>query len=86
MTTLPRMMTADALSHLPDDGFVYKLAQGELRPRSPSGHRHGKIVINITLSRSGAMSASSNWAPCMQPRPALGSRLTRIPCALRMSP
>lgn len=50
MITLPQLMTADDLLQMPDDGFLYELVRGELRQMSPASHRHGKIVINITLS------------------------------------
>lgn len=50
MATLPQLMTADDLLKLPDDGFVYELVRGESRRMSPAGYRHGRIVINITLS------------------------------------
>lgn len=50
MATLPRLMTADDLLQMPGDGFLYELVQGELRSMSPASYRHGKIIINITLS------------------------------------
>lgn len=46
--TTTQLMTADALLRLPDDGFRYELVQGELRRMSPAGHRHGRLVLNIT--------------------------------------
>lgn len=49
MTTVPQLMTADDLLQMPDDGFLYELVRGELRQMSPASHRHGKIIINITL-------------------------------------
>ncbi len=50
MTTVAQLITADALLQMPDDGFRYELVQGELRRMSPASYRHGKIIINITLS------------------------------------
>ena len=50
MATVPQLMTADDLLQMPDDGFVYELIRGELRRMSPGSYRHGKIIINITLS------------------------------------
>lgn len=50
MATVPQLMTADDVLQMPDDGFLYELVRGELRQMSPASHRHGKIVINITLS------------------------------------
>ena len=50
MATVPQLMTADDLLAMPDDGFLYELVRGEVRQMSPAGHRHGKIVINLTLA------------------------------------
>jgi Uma2 family endonuclease len=48
MTATPQLMTAEELLKLPDDGFRYELVHGELRRMSPAGHRHGRLVLNIT--------------------------------------
>lgn len=48
MTITPQVMTAEELLALPNDGFRYELIQGELRRMSPAGHRHGRLVLNIT--------------------------------------
>jgi Uma2 family endonuclease len=50
MATVPQLMTADDLLQMPDDGFLYELVRGELRRMSPASYRHGKIIINMTLS------------------------------------
>ena len=50
MATVSQLMTADDLLQLPDDGFLYELVRGELRRMSPASYRHGKIIINMTLS------------------------------------
>lgn len=50
MATTPQLMTADDLLQMPDDGFLYELVRGELRRMSPASYRHGKIIINLTLS------------------------------------
>jgi Uma2 family endonuclease len=41
-------MTAEELRRMPEDGFRYELVRGELRKMTPAGHRHGRMVINIT--------------------------------------
>jgi Uma2 family endonuclease len=48
MATTVRIMTADELLRLPEDGFRYELVRGELRQMAPAGHKHGRIVLNVT--------------------------------------
>ncbi|HEX6293438.1 MAG TPA: Uma2 family endonuclease [Herpetosiphonaceae bacterium] len=50
MATVLKLITADDLLQMPDDGFLYELVRGELRRMSPGSFRHGKIIINVTLS------------------------------------
>ncbi|MDP9311774.1 MAG: Uma2 family endonuclease [Chloroflexota bacterium] len=50
MAIVPQLITSDDLLQMPDDGFRYELVRGELRRMSPASYRHGKIIINITLS------------------------------------
>jgi Uma2 family endonuclease len=42
-----RVMTADELLAMPDDGKRYELVQGELRMMSPAGGRHGRIALKL---------------------------------------
>jgi Uma2 family endonuclease len=49
MTTTLQRSTASELFEMPDDGFRYELVKGELRQMSPSGWKHGMVVVNITL-------------------------------------
>lgn len=53
MTVDTRLMTADDLLRLPDDGYRYELIAGELKKMSPAGGRHGRIAHRISL-RLGA--------------------------------
>jgi Uma2 family endonuclease len=48
MTTSTRLLTADELLRIPDDGFRYELVKGELRKMSPAGHKHGRIAASFT--------------------------------------
>ena len=42
-----RLMTAEELERLPDDGMRHELVRGELRSMSPMGWRHGKITLKV---------------------------------------
>jgi Uma2 family endonuclease len=50
--TEPRLVTADELLRMPDDGVRRELIRGELREMSPAGARHGRIGAEI-LARLG---------------------------------
>jgi Uma2 family endonuclease len=50
MTTTTRLLTAEELLRMPDDGYRYELVRGELKKMAPAGHRHGRIAANITGS------------------------------------
>jgi len=47
MTVDSRLMTADELLRMPDDGFRYELVRGELKKMSPAGWDHGRIGMRI---------------------------------------
>ena len=47
MTTVARLMTADELLDMPDDGWRYELIRGELIRMSPAGNRHGKFAMRV---------------------------------------
>jgi Uma2 family endonuclease len=49
MTTTLQRSTASELYAMPKDGFRYELVKGELRKMSPSGWKHGVVVVNVTL-------------------------------------
>ena len=53
MVTTTRLMTAEELLNLPDDGFRYELVRGKLRKRLPAGQNHGKYASNIHISLGG---------------------------------
>lgn len=47
MTVDVKLMTADELLRMPDDGMRRELVEGELRTMSPAGFKHGKIAQRI---------------------------------------
>ena len=50
MVSKPRLVTAEELLEMPDDGFRYELVRGELRKMSPAGFEHGTNAENIVAS------------------------------------
>jgi Uma2 family endonuclease len=42
-----RVMTADELFAMPDDGHRYELVRGVVRMMSPAGGRHGRIALKL---------------------------------------
>ena len=61
MVSKPRLVTAEELLEMPDDGFRYELVRGELRKMAPAGYRHGRsagkinglLFIHVDGQRSG---------------------------------
>jgi Uma2 family endonuclease len=49
MTTSHRLMTADELARLPDDGQRHRLKAGELVTVSPGNKRHGKYTMRLSI-------------------------------------
>lgn len=50
MATTRKLMTAEELWRLPDDGQRHELVAGELRTMSPGGAEHGRIEIRLASS------------------------------------
>ena len=50
MTAATRLMTADELLDMPDDGYRYELIRGELIRMSPTGNLHGKYTNRVDYS------------------------------------
>jgi Uma2 family endonuclease len=50
MAVEPKLMTAEELECLPDDGQRHELVRGELRTMSPGGGEHGSIASDVHLS------------------------------------
>ncbi len=49
MSTVTRLVTADQLFQMPNDGFRYELVKGELKKMTPAGFHHGELVVNLTV-------------------------------------
>ena len=50
MTTQTRLMTAEELIAMPDDGYRYELVRGEIRKMAPPGAYHGKSATRVGRS------------------------------------
>ncbi len=46
-TTETKLVTADELLRMPDDGFRYELVKGELKRMSPTGDEHGEVTMRL---------------------------------------
>lgn len=49
MSTEVKLMTADELLAMPDDGFVYELIKGDLSRMPPPGHEHGRLTMRVAV-------------------------------------
>lgn len=47
MSAITKLITAEELLIMPDDGFRYELIEGELKQMSPAGRRHGKYALRV---------------------------------------
>ena len=50
MAVGPKLMTADELLRLPDDGLRHELVRGELRTMAPVGSEHGGVTAILVSS------------------------------------
>lgn len=46
-TTETKLMTADELLQMPDDGFRHELVKGELKRMPPTGDEHGRVTMEL---------------------------------------
>jgi Uma2 family endonuclease len=53
MTVEQKLMTADDLLTMPDDGMRHELVRGELRTMPPGGWGHGRRSLEIAASLNG---------------------------------
>ena len=58
MATKTRLVTAEELLEMPDDGFRYELIRGELRKMVPAGQSHGEYAMNVGISLGGYAKAN----------------------------
>ena len=49
-TTETKLMTADELLRMPDDGFRYELVKGELKRMPPTGDEHGGVTMELAAT------------------------------------
>ena len=49
-TTETKLVTADELLMMPDDGFRYELVKGELKRMSPTGDEHGRVTMELAYA------------------------------------
>jgi Uma2 family endonuclease len=47
MSTATRLMTADELIRMADDGYRYELIAGERHRMSPAGNEHGRVAMSL---------------------------------------
>jgi Uma2 family endonuclease len=50
MDATTRLLTADELLRLPDDGLRHELVAGELRTMAPTGNEHGWLTSDLHIS------------------------------------
>jgi len=63
VTTQEKLMTAEELFLLPDDGMEHELVRGELRTMPPPGFRHEEIAAEVLLVFRGFVKAHKlGWA------------------------
>jgi len=49
MSTEVKLMSADELLVLPENGFRYELVEGELKKMSLGEHDHGRVIIQLSV-------------------------------------
>ena len=76
------MITAEALSKLPDDVRRYESIEGELLMMSPAGGRHGRVAwrLGMLLGRTSISMARGDLMPL---KPGFSSLAIRIPSSSR---
>ena len=65
MATRAKLMTAEELLEMPDDGFRYELVRGELVKMPPTGFYHGTTGNKVNLSLSNFVYENRLGEVCM---------------------
>ena len=80
MTVERKLMTAEELLRLPDDGLRHELVRGELRTMAPTGFEHGGVTSKIDRSLGSHVEAHRlGWVGVGE----VGFRLTDDPDTVR---
>jgi len=58
MNTETKLVTAEELLDMPDDGFRYELVRGELKRMAPAGNQHGYFAMSVGISLGGYVKAN----------------------------
>lgn len=67
-----RLLTADDLLRLPDDGYRYELMGGKLLNEPPAGEEHGLVAME--LARGAGPGSPAEWAIGLSSEPRQGQR------------
>lgn len=59
-----RLVTADDLLRMPDDGYRYELVRGELRKMTPAGFEHGTLLVKVTVLLANHVDAHGLGVVC----------------------
>ena len=57
MSVATRIVTAEELARMPDDGCRYELVRGELKQMPPSGGPHGNVANEVSWSLTSHVKA-----------------------------
>ena len=81
MTTAGRLITADELMMMTEDGKRYELVRGTLVEKMPTGHPHAKVASKFDRALGNYTEAAGNYGEVVVGDP--GYRLERDPDTVR---
>ncbi len=79
MCAATKLLTAEELLHMPDDGYKYELVDGRLIRMSPPGFDHGVIAVNVGAALKAFVTAHGLGAVAVE----TGYTLARDPDTVR---